>query len=116
MPTPAPRQMRQWHRWEAHAPSDDAFLRLSTAPHTPRPRGDAKSAGEARRMRADAKTLWYRVGSSGFTHGARVAFAVVTSDLLFSPINRAIYYSLRLMFIDRLGLDHSFDFANFIER
>jgi hypothetical protein len=41
---------------------------------------------------------------------------VVTTDLIFSPVTKAVYYSLRLMFIDRLSLDRSFDYCNLVER
>jgi len=111
--------MRQWHRWEEEAPSSEDFLRISTNITTPRGAAANTAAHQnrvLRRARASAKSLWQRVGTSRFSHAVRVAFAVVTTDLIFSPVNRAVYYSLRLMFIDRLGLDQSFDFASFIER
>jgi hypothetical protein len=69
-----------------------------------------------RRARASAQALWRRVGTSPGSHAVRVVLGVVTKDFFVSPINRAIYYSLRLMFIDQLHLDYSFDFASFVER
>jgi hypothetical protein len=78
--------------------------------------GGARAERATRRARASAKALWVRVGSSGLAHAGRVALAVVTSDLVFSPVTRAVYYSLRLLFIARLNLDQSFDFAAFVER
>lgn len=123
---PTQLQVRQWHHWENEAPSSDTFLKITNSPVTPRHRGSragpkssawSQSPDRAlRRLRASAKALWRRVGTSRWAHGARVAIAVVTTDLIFSPVNRAVYYSLRLVFIDRLNLDHSFDFANFVER
>ncbi|KIZ07029.1 MLO-like protein 12 [Monoraphidium neglectum] len=115
-------QIRQWRRWEAEAPAADAFLRMSDitapSPRAPPSRagGGARAERATRRARASAKALWVRVGSSGLAHAGRVALAVVTSDLVFSPVTRAVYYSLRLLFIARLNLDQSFDFAAFVER
>jgi hypothetical protein len=109
--------VRQWRRWEEEAPDSAEFLRISTNNGAVTPRFSHGGDGRVlQRARKSAKTLWARVGSTQFAHGVRVAFAVVTSDLIFSPINRAVYYSLRLMFIDQLHLDHSFDFASFVER
>lgn len=34
--------------------------------------------------------MWHRVGTTRLGHAARVALAVVTSDLMFSPINRCV--------------------------
>ncbi|KAI8476523.1 MAG: Mlo family-domain-containing protein [Monoraphidium minutum] len=115
-------QIRQWRHWEEEAPAADAFLRISnqpTTPHTPNtPRGGggAHPGVTLRRARRSAKALWTKIGTSRFSHAWHMAVAVVTTDLFFSPVTRAVYYSLRLMFIDRLGLDYSFDFAAFIER
>lgn len=64
-------------------------------------------------MKRAAKALWMRVGSNWFEHALRVAVCVLM-DFVMAPVNRAIYYSLRLMFIDRLSLDQSFDFASFM--
>lgn len=118
-------QIRQWRRWEEEAPAAEAFLRVSNVPTTPRtpaaPAGAARGAwahpdAAAKRARRSAKKLWARIGTNRFTHACHVALGVVTHDLVFSPVTRVVYYSLRLMFIDRLGLDYSFDFASFIER
>ena len=114
-------QIRQWRRWEEEAPAADAFLRISNTSVTPRtpvtPRGAWAHPDRAlKRARKSAKQLWGRIGTSRFTHALHMTFGVVTTDLIFSPVTRAIYYSLRLLFIDRLGLDYSFDFAAFIER
>lgn len=111
-------QVRQWHHWETEAPSADVFLRASGATATPRglPSGAAKPTRALRRARESAKKLWARVGTNRFTHSLRVALAAVTTDLVVSPVTRTVYYALRLMFIDRLSLDHSFNFSQFLER
>jgi hypothetical protein len=111
-------QVRQWHRWEEEAPASEVFLHISGAAQTPRqiPGSWARPQRALRRARANAKALWERVGTSGFMHGVRIALAVVTTDLLFSPVTRTVYYCLRLTFIERLQLDRSFDFASFVER
>lgn len=124
--TPLTPQVHQWRRWEEEAPASDVFLRISNSPTTPRyppthpnPGGGAPGPHDDRaikRARASARSLWQRVGTSHLSHSVRVTCAVMTTDLIFSPVTRAVYYSLRLMFIDRLNLDHSFDFASFVER
>jgi len=132
-PTNPPPQIRQWHRWEAKAPGgsspqtiaaaddNDGADKTNTARHNNQ-KSDSNGAGAGsaaalQLVAADrAAAVWRRVGSSRLTHGIRTAVAVVTSDIVLSPVTEAVYYSLRLMFIDRLGLDQSFDFASFIER
>jgi hypothetical protein len=104
-------QMSIWHQWETEAPNSEDFLAIADHASIP-----PKHLKGLKHLRHDSKTLWRRVGTNHFSHIFRVATGVITRDLVFCPVNRAIYYGLRLMFINRLSLDHSFDFSNFVER
>jgi hypothetical protein len=103
--------MSIWHRWESEAPNAEDFVAIRD--HTTISR---KHLQGLKHLRHDAGDLWRRVGTNQYSHIFRVVIGVVTKDLIYSPVNRAIYYGLRLMFITRLSLDHSFDFSNFVER
>jgi hypothetical protein len=105
--------VRQWRKWER------AVQRLPRSSNNGSSGGGGRSSPWnvlARLGVAGADDVWRRVGGTRCCHAVHVALRVVTTDLIFSPVTKPIYYSLRLFFIDRLSLDRSFDYCNFVER
>ena len=89
-------QVHEWAKWEAEIQASQAdvkrqLLPLDTFLH--------------RKLEGDA------VG-----HASAVAVGMFTRDLFRSPVTKAVYKNLRVMFIERMHFDYTFDFGAFISR
>jgi hypothetical protein len=89
-------QVHEWSKWEAEIQASQADAKRQLLPLDSR--------------------LHREIEGDSVKHAAAIAVGMFTRDLFRSPVTKAVYKNLRIMFIERMHFDYEFDFGTFINR